>query len=313
MARHNGHHLGAHPSDAFEDAAFERIYLVKETPQRGSGFVIRLALWFYGLFGYYPFYLLLYPITFVYYLKARNVRHALKLYYKQIGVKFTERRYFTHLRKFAITMTDRFISKLDPKGYRVILDKNGAIEHAKGGALMLFSHFGGWSVVSELLYDTEVRINIIMQEVIKSDIKAVEQSLPHERTNVNTVDLSNVSMIDASVMIAQALIDKEVVAMMGDRANNPKHAIKTEFFGAPAEFNKTPFEIAQRANLPLIVFFIAYKSPRVYEAKFFVLDHKGGIEGMLAQYAKLLEDAVRYAPDQWFNLYDFWESEPPQK
>ncbi|MDR1461137.1 MAG: lysophospholipid acyltransferase family protein [Campylobacteraceae bacterium] len=277
------------------------------TKQRGSGRVIRLALWFYKVFGYFPFFILLYPITFIYYVKAANVRRALKLYYRQIGVKYTRLRYFEHLRKFAIVMTDRFISKCDPQSYNIIINKQEAIKHTQDGAIMLFSHFGGWSVTAEFLRETNLHVTVIMKEIIKSDIKAVEAKLCSNTTNVKVVDLMNTSVIDASVIIAKALLNKEIVAMMGDRANNPKHAIKTEFFGREAEFNKTPFEIAKKSKLPIIVFFSTYIKPRVYKADFFKIDSEDNIESMLRQYTKAYEDVVKKVPNQWFNLYNFWE------
>lgn len=280
---------------------------MQRTKQRGSGRVIRLALWFYRVFGYFPFFLLLYPITFIYYIKAANVRRALKLYYKQIGVKYTSLRYFEHLRKFAVVMTDRFISKCDPQSYSIIIDKQEAIKQMQEGAIMLFSHFGGWSVTAEFLQETDLHVTVIMKEIIKSDIKAVEAKLCSNTANVKIVDLMNTSVVDASVIIAKALLNKEIVTMMGDRADNPKHAIKTEFFGRKAEFNKTPFEISKKSKLPIIVFFSTYVKPRVYKIDFLKIDSEESIENMLKHYTKAYEEIVKKAPDQWFNLYNFWE------
>jgi predicted LPLAT superfamily acyltransferase len=279
---------------------------VQKTKQRGSGRVIRLALWFYRTFGYFSFFILLYPITFIYYIKAANVKRALKLYYKQIGVKYTRWRYFEHLRKFAVVMTDRFISKCDPQSYSIIIDRQEAIKHVKDGAIMIFSHFGGWSVAAEFSQETNLRVTVIMKEVIKSDIKAVEAKLCQNTTNVKIVDLTQTSVIDASVIIAKAILNKEIIAMMGDRANNPKHAIKAEFFGREAEFNKTPFEISKKSKLPIVVFFSTYIKPRVYKADFLKINPEESIEDMLKQYTKAYEDIIKKNPDQWFNLYDFW-------
>jgi predicted LPLAT superfamily acyltransferase len=281
---------------------------VRETKQRGSGWSIRLALWAYRCFGYWPFFILLYPIAFVYYVKASNVRHALKLYYKQIGVKYTQWRYFTHLRKFAIVMTDRFVSKCDIDAYTIIADKEKIQEYIKEGAIMLLSHFGGWSVALEPLKNTNLHINIIMQEVIKEEIKAIEIDLSKKATqsNVCILDLANTTPLSASIKIAQALANKEIVAMMGDRANNPKHAIKAKFFDALAEFNKTPFELAKKTNLPIIMVFITYIKPRTYEINYINLKPGLSVEKMLEAYIQEYESVIRKAPDQWFNLYDFW-------
>jgi predicted LPLAT superfamily acyltransferase len=280
---------------------------VQKTKQRGNGWAIRLALWFYGVFGYFSFFILLYPITFIYYIKAANVRRALKFYYKQIGIEYTQLRYFEHLRKFAIVMTDRFISKCDTRSYQIIVDEQEAIKHMRDGAIVIVSHFGGWSVTTEFLRETDLKATIVMKEAIRSDIKAVEAKLSSNTSNVNVVDLMHTSIMDASIIIAKALLNKEIVAMMGDRANNPKRVIKTEFFGRKAEFNKTPFEISKKSNLPIMVFFITYVKPRVYKVDFLKINPQESIENMLKQYVKAYEEVIKKAPDQWFNLYNFWE------
>ncbi|MDR2081238.1 MAG: lysophospholipid acyltransferase family protein [Campylobacteraceae bacterium] len=280
------------------------------TKQRGSGWSIRLALWVYDCFGYMPFFILLYPITFIYYLKASNTRRALKLYYKKIGVKYTQRRYFEHLRKFAVVMTDRFITKCNPCAYNLIEDRENLIMELRKGGVILFSHFGGWSVVPSLLVVDNLKVNIIMQEVMKEDIKSIENRLrATQKTNVHILDLAHVSKLEASIKIAEALMEKEIVSMMGDRANNPKHTISVDFFGSPAEFNKTPFEIAQKAKVPLIAFFITYIKKQTYKLEHVKIKLSSDIEDMVKEYAKAYEKVIRRAPDQWFNLYDFWKEE----
>jgi predicted LPLAT superfamily acyltransferase len=278
------------------------------TKQRGNGWSIRLALWIYKYFGYMSFFVLLYPIAFIYYVKASNVRHALKLYYKKIGVKYTQWRYFEHLRKFAVVMTDRFITKCDASPYELIVDRGNIVKELKKGGVLLFSHFGGWSVLPELLKEDNLRVNVIMQEVIKDDIKAVEKKISGEN-NVHILDLAHVSKLEASIKIAEALMQKEVVSMMGDRANNPKHAISVDFFGSKAEFNKTPFEIAKKAQVPLMAFFITYVKALTYKVEYVKINLSENIEDMVKEYVRAYEKAIRNAPDQWFNLYDFWKDE----
>ncbi|MDR0762085.1 MAG: lysophospholipid acyltransferase family protein [Campylobacteraceae bacterium] len=284
------------------------------TKQRGSGWSIRLALWFYGCFGYMPFFILLYPITFIYYFKASNVRRALKLYYKKIGIKYTQRRYFEHLRKFAIVMTDRFVTKCDSSKYTLIVEnKESIVKEIRKGGVILFSHFGGWSVTPSFFKESDLRINIIMQEAIKEDIKVVEKKLIKTRENIRVLDLAHTSKLDASIKIAEALLDKEIISMMGDRANNPKHAIMVDFFGSPAEFNKTPFEIALKAEVPIMAFFIIYVKPCVYKLECARLNQSKDIEKTVKEYVQAYENVICRYPNQWFNLYDFWKDEELKK
>lgn len=282
---------------------------MKQTKQRGSGWSIKLALWVNKNFGYITLFILLYPISFIYFIKAHNVRKSLKLYYKRIGVPFTQLKYFTHLRKFAIVTTDRFIAKIDRSTYAINIDEQQAMEDVKDGAIILFSHFGGWSATLEFLKGTSLHVNVVMQEVIKDDIKKVEFDLlkNSKQNNISIIDISKNSTLDVSIKIARALSNKEIVAMMGDRANSVKRSIELPFFGKNAKFNKTPFELAKKANLPIVAFFIIYKKPRVYEIKHILIKSDKSVEKMAMKYVASYEQIVRETPDQWFNLYDFWE------
>lgn len=90
---------------------------MKQTKQRGSAWSIKLVFNLYKIFGYKFIYLLMYPVTFFYFMFASNVKEALKIYYSQLNLSFNNRVYFNHLRMFAICMVDRFISRLSPESY----------------------------------------------------------------------------------------------------------------------------------------------------------------------------------------------------
>ena len=62
--------------------------------QRGSGWSIKLVFNLYKLFGYNFIYYLMYPVSFFYFLFAKNVRIALKDYYKNLDQEFNNWIYF---------------------------------------------------------------------------------------------------------------------------------------------------------------------------------------------------------------------------
>ena len=49
------------------------------TKQRGSGWSIKLAFNLYKLFGYKFIYIIMYPVTFFYFIFASNVKESLKI------------------------------------------------------------------------------------------------------------------------------------------------------------------------------------------------------------------------------------------
>lgn len=283
-----------------------------QTKQRGSGWSISLVFKLYKIFGYHFIYYLMYPVTFFYFLFASNVKKSLKIYYKNIDIKFTNKIYFKHLLIFAICMVDRFISKYDPKSYTFEYDNiDIPTKILNSGTILLYSHFGGWAASSNSSHVTN-KLNIVMQEILLKDIKKIEDSL-EVTNNINIIDL-NQGMISVSVQIANALINDEIVAIMADRASNEKSEISCDFFNKNASFNKNPFQIAYKTDKPILVYFIVLIEIQKYKIEYFVINldkTKTEIEAIkiaLKKYTKEYENIIKKYPNQWFNFYDFWEN-----
>ena len=281
-----------------------------QTKQRGSGWSIKLVFNLYKLFGYKFIYYLMYPVTFFYFIFAINVKEALRIYYKQIGLEFNNWVYYEHLRVFAITMVDRFITKADPSSYTFIYDDpDRPLEIFEHATILVLSHFGGWAASSNSSR-TKNRMNIVMKEALKGDIKEIEESLGYKET-IKVIDI-NTGPIAVSIAIANALMNDEVVATMGDRASNPKANIAVEFFGKEAYFNKNPFQIAYKMRKPLVIYFVILTGMQKYKIEFYEVDidyeedENKAIRDAVEFYVKKYEEVLRKYPNQWLNFYDFW-------
>ena len=186
-----------------------------QTKQRGSKKSIQLVLDLYSLFGYKFIYYFMYPVTFFYFLIAKNVKESLGEYYKHLNVEFTSKVYYTHLRMFAISMVDRFISKIHPEDYDFKYETNEVpVEILASGSVLVYSHFGGWGASTSGSH-VKNKINIVMQEAMLVDIKSIEKDLEIE-SKVNVIDI-NKGTISVSIEIANALMNEEIVAIMADR------------------------------------------------------------------------------------------------
>ncbi len=279
--------------------------------QRGSAWSIQLAFFLYRTFGYKFLYLLLYPITFFYFLVASNAKVALKIYYNRLDIPFTNKIYYEHLRIFAICLTDRFISKMNPEDYEFIYDDNdipkNILEH---GSILVYSHVGGWAASSTGAHVSN-RINIVMQEAMLSGITQIENKLK-TKSEINIIDLDQ-GTIAVSIQIANALLNEEVVAMMADRAANKKAEKEAFFLDEKANFNKNPFQIAYKMNKPIIAYFIIWIGMQRYKVEYIHIEldrnisEEDAIEKALILYVAKFEEIVKKHPEQWFNLYDFWE------
>jgi len=289
---------------------------VAETKQRGSGWSIGLVMRLYGFFGYKFSYYLMYPVTFFYFIFASNVKEALKIYYAHLGLPFNSKVYYRHLRIFAVCMLDRFVSRIDPESYTYEYDDaETPIQILNSTSILLQSHFGGWAASSNAIRVNN-QLNIVMNEAMLDRIKQVEEKVDLKK-NIYIIDL-NQGMISVSVQIANALSNNEIVALMGDRSANEKSNIEMEFLGDLASFNKSPFQIAYKMNTPILVYFVILTGMQKYKVEYLkiVLDQskqeEDAIIEALGTYKALYEKIVRNHPEQWFNLYNFWEKQRKQ-
>lgn len=281
-----------------------------KTKQRGSGWSVKLVFSLYDLFGYKFIYYLMYPVSFFYFLASPNVRKILKKYYKHLDIELTNALYYEHIRIFAVTMIDRFVTKMDPKSYEFIYDDpDTPLEIFEHSTILIQSHFGGWASSSSVSRTTN-KINVVMQETLMDSIKAIEEPMGIQ-SNISVIDL-NQGAIGVSIAIANALMADEVVAIMGDRASNDKSVIKTNFLGEEASFNKNPFQIAYRMSKPILVYFVIYIGIQKYKIEYIKIDidkeksESEAIEEALRLYVEKYEDVIKRYPNQWLNFFDFW-------
>ena len=282
-----------------------------ETKQRGSGWSIALVYNLYKLFGFRFIYILIYPITFFYFLFATNVKDSLKIYYQQIEKDFNVRVYFEHLRIFANCLVDRFITKLTDEEYVFAYDDiDIPTKILNNGCILLHSHFGGWAASANMAHITN-KIHLVMKEVLLESIKKIENSKKNKQ-NLNNIDL-NEGGISVSIKIANALLENDIVAMMGDRASNDKGKKAIYFFGKLANFNKNPFQIAYKINKPILVYFIVFQSMKKYKVEYLVIEldknlkEEEAVLEAMKKYIKKYEEVIQNYPNQWFNFYDFWK------
>jgi len=282
-----------------------------QTKQRGSKKSIQLVLDLYSLFGYKFIYYFMYPVTFFYFLIAKNVKESLGEYYKHLNVEFTSKVYYTHLRMFAISMVDRFISKIHPEDYDFKYETNEVpVEILASGSVLVYSHFGGWGASTSGSH-VKNKINIVMQEAMLVDIKSIEKDLEIE-SKVNVIDI-NKGTISVSIEIANALMNEEIVAIMADRVANKKAEVEVMFLGEMAKFNKNPFQVAYKVDKPLLAYFIIWTDLQQYKVEYIhIVMNKNkkeadAVHEALETYVKKFEEIVRLYPSQWFNLYNFWE------
>ena len=123
--------------------------------------------------------------------------------------------------------------------------------------------------------------------------------------SVKIIDLNN-GAIAANIQIANALIKKELIALMVDRVVDPRQIVDVDFFNKKVQINKNPFDIAIRMNKPVVSIFVMNTDVKQYNI-YLNLIKSSNITNMAQEYMNILESMMKEYPDQWYNFYDFFE------
>ncbi|MFZ4520461.1 MAG: hypothetical protein ACOYNC_02075, partial [Bacteroidales bacterium] len=182
------------------------------------------------------------------------------------------------------------------------------------GGLLVSAHVGNWEIAGQLLNRLEKRIHIILYDAEHQRIKGYLSDVMTNR-NVNFIVIRD----DFSHLleIKQALANKEIIAMHGDRFIEGNKTVILDFMGQPAAFPIGPVNMAAKFGVPVSFVFAVkersshyhfYATPLQRVAFSTNLSQReANFRGILEKYTAKFEEIVRKYPLQWFNYYDFWK------
>lgn len=275
--------------------------------QYGSALGHKIILTIYKLLGYRFVSFILNFVALYYVVFTPSVKQSLESYYEHLGIKLSYRAYFKHIKLFALSTFDRFISRIKADELSFERENREAFVSLQEGGIVLLSHIGGWATAGHLMQAEIPPMNMVMHEATKDKISELEKSKKRENeTNVKIIDL-NQGAIVANIQIANALISNEVVAMMVDRVTNPKQVVSVDFLGSQVEINKNPFDIAYRFKKPLVATFVVLTKEKHYKLIFenITIGEKS-LEEIAQEYMNILTKVIKIYPNQWYNFYDFF-------
>ena len=277
-----------------------------EVKQRGSALGHRIILFIYKLMGYSFVAFLLNFVALYYVVFTQSIRDNLRSYYKHQGIELTNIVYFKHIKSFAFSIFDRFISRIHPDSLEFKRYNIEIISLLQDGGIILQSHVGSWASALHVLGKKFPPMNIVMRESTKEDINRVEESTElKNKTIVKFIDLNKGGLV-ANIQIANALINKELVAMMADRVVDKNQVVNVEFFGSKVGINRNPFEIASKVKKPVVAIFVINTQIKKYDLSLHQID-LDTVDKMAQSYACILESIMRKHPNQWYNFYDFFK------
>ena len=180
------------------------------------------------------------------------------------------------------------------------------------GALFAGSHIGNFELLATAFKDNPKKINVIIYGG-ESELLAEQRSSTFAKNEVNLIPVKE----DMSHLftIKNALDNGEVVAILCDRLFGSPKKKSLDFLGHPADFPLGPFRLATQLEVPVLSVAVLKEKGLHYTCRTTLLDSESGnslnekCDNLMKQYVQSLENVLRQHPEQWFNLFDFWNLE----
>ncbi len=293
-----------------------------DRPEAGGWFAIWLIR-FVGLhFGRGFARLFLYPITLYFYFRRGPERLASRDYFRRLdGRPGSAWQVMRLIHAFASTILDRvFLLARGVGGFRIttrgVSELHQHLESGQG-VLLLGAHVGSFEVLRVLAADKpQFKLKLVMDKSKTPALTALLEALAPELAD-SIIDTARGGM-DIVLALSEAASDGAMVTLLGDRGRPHELMREVPFLGAPAAFPAAPWLIASLLKVPVVLCLGMYRGGNRYDLAFEMLaervdlpraDRNTSLDAYIEHYAARLEHYLREAPYNWFNFYDFWQSQ----
>jgi predicted LPLAT superfamily acyltransferase len=183
------------------------------------------------------------------------------------------------------------------------------------GGLLISAHIGNFEMAGNMLERLKTTVNIIMYDAEHEKIKGYLSSILNRNFNIIVLREDNSHIYE----INKAFQEKQIVCIHGDRFVEGSKTVTSEFLGSNAKFPSGPFYMAMKFNVPVSFVFAMKESknsyhfyaspPEFYQQQGNQLKRDQIILSIINKYIFQLERIIRIYPTQWFNYYNFWDSD----
>ena len=286
-------------------------------PERGSGILLRLALWCTLRAGWPLGRVLLLPITAWFLLTSGRARAASRDYLRRaLGRPVRGRDVARHFHTFACAVLERvFLLAGQSRGFSIDtegLEHLTAIVAGGQGCILLGAHLGSFEVLRAVAGACPVPVWALMFRRNAGALTALLDRLAPDVCR-RVLEIGDpASMIRAHECVARG----EVVGILADRSPSGQRRVLAPFLGSPAAFPAGPFILASTLAAPVLLFHGVRTGPRRYAVRFELFADRvvlrrasraADLDSHVARFAAALERACRAHPFNWFNFYPFWE------
>lgn len=290
-------------------------------PEGGNRLAFQLIRVIAHSVGRGPTRLLLWPITAYFVLTRGPERRASRAYLDRVlGRPARLADVFRHVQMFSATILDRVFLLGDPLSrfdlqIEGVEELVGQLEH--GGALMFGSHLGSFEVLRVLATQRpQVQLRVVLDVGHNPALTELLDSLnPGVARTVIDAGQDGPSLLLA---IKEATDAGALVALLVDRVQPGQPSQPAGFLGGPAHFPAAPWLVASVLKVPVFLGFGLYRGGCRYDLVFEKFgpvirierrQRSQALQAIIQRYADRLQHHARSAPYNWFNFYDFWQSD----
>lgn len=293
----------------------------QDRPEAGTSLALRMTVWIALTLGRRTLSVVL-TLTSIYFLLVRKTeRRASRAFLQRVsGKRVTLWQVLDHFTTFARVTADR-VFFLAGRSDDIPLTISGIelIErHVQAGraCIVLGSHLGSLEAMRQAaLQHPGVTLRMALDR--RANEKLIRQlEVLNPEFGASLIDTSQ-SPAALGLTISEALQRGESVGFLGDRFRPGDRTTICTFFGSPTRFPVGPLIIASVLRAPVVIVFGIFVGGR-YEVHIeqlfdtFHLPRQGRDEALqkaMQRYADRLEYYARRAPTNWFNFYDFWQTD----
>ncbi len=284
--------------------------------------------------------LIVIPVSFFFFLCAKSARKHVLDFQEQMR-KYTDNKapkrlnaYLTIL-SFALSVVEKMEGWLGKIKYENLIRHDDSLQELisqleRGkGAFLIGSHLGNIELMRSLSSFCEtgvskkISVTTIMSMKVTSQFNnTLKEINPEVVTNVIDPDSIGPETIFA---LQNEVENGGLVVITGDRtsAHGGKHTIKHDFLGKTADFPYGVFLIATLLKAPVyFVFGIRTKSAAIFPKNNIFVERssidlssctgreaRAKIPELCGEYVATLEKYCIKYPNQWYNFFDFWQTE----
>ena len=187
------------------------------------------------------------------------------------------------------------------------------VDNPEKGAIILNSHVGSIEIVGYFFNQKKKKLHAI---VFGGESAELQKQRDKILTEHNVYMIPVVDGFSHVFAVNNALKEKDLVGMAGDRVYEGSKNASVHFMGSPAQFPMSSFQLAVKLKAPMLAMFVmqsGYKKYTCYVYKIEVENletytQQQQIELLMQKYASIIEKILEMYPLQWYNFYDFWKN-----